>query len=56
MELLGKKLTERGPEISVHPVVTLSLSSFFLLHFFREKNMELYDSQETNFCTVLLAS
>ena len=39
MELLDKKLTGPGPEISVHPGVTLFLS-FFCVTFFLTENRE----------------
>ena len=46
MELLDKKLTGRGPEISVHPGVTLILP-FFFVTFFLTENRKLHALQET---------
>ena len=40
MELLDKKLTGPGPEISVHPDVTLILHFFFFVTFFLTENRE----------------
>ena len=40
MELLDKKLTGPGPEISVHPGVTVFLSFLFFVTFFLTENRE----------------
>ena len=47
MELLDKKLTGPGPEISVHPDVTLFLFFFVCVTFFLAKNCEAACVQET---------
>ena len=45
MELLDKKLTGPGPEISVHPGVTLFLP--FFVTFFLTETVKLHALQET---------
>ena len=59
MELLDKKLTGPGPEISVHPGVTLILSFLFFVTFFLTENRETacftgdYSTLTNRFCSIM---
>ena len=57
MELLDKKLTGPGPEISVHPGVAFFLSFFsflfFLRHFFWQKTLKLHALQRSTLLYII---